>query len=89
MGTALAPASVATLSWGSEHHVLAYNPLRAGRERLVGPARAAQLTAAFELSRLGREGVVFEADDQVGGISRTVAWGKCRRTSRNFRVGSG
>jgi protoporphyrinogen oxidase len=36
------------------------------------------MTAAFELARLGRDAVVFEADDQVGGISRTVVFQGCR-----------
>jgi protoporphyrinogen oxidase len=36
------------------------------------------MTAAFELARLGREAAVFEADDQVGGISRTVVFRGCR-----------
>jgi protoporphyrinogen oxidase len=49
----------------------------AGRTLIVG-AGPAGLTAAFELARLGREGVVFEADDQVGGISRTVVFRGCR-----------
>jgi protoporphyrinogen oxidase len=30
------------------------------------------LTAAYELSKLGRQALVLEADDQVGGLSRTV-----------------
>ncbi len=35
----------------------------------AGPAG---LTAAYELAKLGRHATVFEADDLVGGISRTV-----------------
>jgi protoporphyrinogen oxidase len=36
-----------------------------------GPAG---LTAAYELSKLGLPGIVLEADDQVGGLSRTVTY---------------
>jgi protoporphyrinogen oxidase len=50
-----------------------------GAERTVivgaGPAG---LTAALELGKLGRSGVVFEADGQVGGISRSVEFEGCR-----------
>ncbi|WP_051809763.1 NAD(P)/FAD-dependent oxidoreductase [Actinoplanes subtropicus] len=42
-----------------------------GRVGVVG-AGPAGLTAAYELARYGREVEVFEADDTVGGISRTV-----------------
>jgi len=48
-----------------------------GRTAIVG-AGPAGLTAAYELARLGRDAVVFEADDQVGGISRTVVFRGCR-----------
>ncbi len=34
-----------------------------------GPAG---LTTAYELSKLGKPSVILEADNQVGGISRTV-----------------
>jgi protoporphyrinogen oxidase len=36
------------------------------------------LTAALELGKHGREAVVFEADELVGGISRTVVFEGCR-----------
>jgi protoporphyrinogen oxidase len=36
------------------------------------------LTAAYELARLGRPAIVFEADDLVGGISRSVVFRGCR-----------
>ncbi len=48
-------------------------PPGGGRTAIVG-AGPAGLTAAVTLARLGREAVVFEADDQVGGISRTVVF---------------
>lgn len=41
----------------------------------AGPAG---LTAAFELARQGVEPWVFEASDAIGGIARTVIWGKDR-----------
>jgi protoporphyrinogen oxidase len=41
----------------------------------AGPAG---LTAALELGRLGRRGIVFEADEMVGGISRSVVFRGCR-----------
>ncbi len=41
----------------------------------AGPAG---LTAALELGKLGRKGVVFEASDAVGGISRSVEFEGCR-----------
>ncbi len=41
----------------------------------AGPAG---LTAAYQLSKAGREALVLEADDVVGGISRTVARGGWR-----------
>jgi protoporphyrinogen oxidase len=44
---------------------------------IVG-AGPAGLTAAFELGRLGRPGVVYEADEVVGGISRSVVFQGCR-----------
>ena len=37
----------------------------------AGPAG---LTAAYELSKLGEHSTVLEADDQVGGLSRTVTY---------------
>ena len=48
-----------------------------GRTVIVG-AGPAGLTAAFELARLGRDAILFEADDLVGGISRTVVFRGCR-----------
>ncbi len=45
----------------------------------AGPAG---LTAAWELTRLGRRAVVFEQDDQVGGISRT-----CEYKGYRFDIG--
>lgn len=47
------------------------------RTAIVG-AGPAGLTAALELGKLGLEGVVIEAGDVVGGISRTVAFRDCR-----------
>ena len=44
---------------------------------IVG-AGPAGLTAALELGKLGREAAVFEADDMVGGISRSVVFDGCR-----------
>ncbi len=41
-------------------------------ETLVIGAGPAGLTAAYELSKLGRRAIILEADEQVGGISRTV-----------------
>lgn len=50
-----------------------------GSERvIVAGAGPAGLTAAYELGNLGIEGVVFEADRVVGGISRTVEFEGCR-----------
>jgi protoporphyrinogen oxidase len=49
----------------------------AGRTVIVG-AGPAGLTAALELGRIGRPGVVFEADALVGGISRSVVFRGCR-----------
>jgi protoporphyrinogen oxidase len=43
------------------------------RVRIIG-AGPAGLTAAYELSRLGVEATVLEADDQVGGLSRTLSY---------------
>ncbi len=43
-------------------------------ETVVIGAGPAGLTAAWELARLGRRCVVFEADELVGGISRTVEY---------------
>ncbi|MDY7094239.1 MAG: NAD(P)/FAD-dependent oxidoreductase [Acidobacteriota bacterium] len=45
---------------------------------VVVGAGPAGLTAAFELGKLGRPAVVFEADDIVGGISRSVLFQGCR-----------
>ncbi|MGH9856087.1 MAG: FAD-dependent oxidoreductase, partial [Blastocatellia bacterium] len=39
---------------------------------LITGAGPAGLTAAYELSKLGLQPTVLEADDQVGGLSRTV-----------------
>lgn len=52
---------------------------RSAQERtaVVG-AGPAGLTAALELGKLGRDGVVFEADEVVGGISRSVVFQGCR-----------
>jgi protoporphyrinogen oxidase len=47
------------------------------RTIIVG-AGPAGLTAALELGRLGLDGVVYEADDIVGGISRSVPFEGCR-----------
>ncbi|MEE4270336.1 MAG: NAD(P)/FAD-dependent oxidoreductase [Thermoanaerobaculales bacterium] len=44
---------------------------------IVG-AGPAGLTAALELGKLGRRATVFEADDIVGGISRSVIFEGCR-----------
>jgi protoporphyrinogen oxidase len=43
-------------------------------ETVIIGAGPAGLTAAWELARLGRRSVVFEADELVGGISRTVEY---------------
>ncbi|MEM9293648.1 MAG: NAD(P)/FAD-dependent oxidoreductase [Acidobacteriota bacterium] len=45
---------------------------------IVAGGGPAGLTAAYELAKLGRSGVVFEADEQVGGISRSVVFEGCR-----------
>jgi protoporphyrinogen oxidase len=47
------------------------------RTVIVG-AGPAGLTAAFELARLGRAAVVYEGDDLVGGISRSIVFRGCR-----------
>ena len=52
-------------------------PSGSDRAVIVG-AGPAGLTAALELGKLGFEGVVFEAGDVVGGISRTVVFRDCR-----------
>jgi protoporphyrinogen oxidase len=68
--------------------------MRAQQTRIVGPASdevpgapldtavlgggPAGLTAAYVLALRGREGAVFEADTQVGGIARTVERDGCR-----------
>ena len=41
---------------------------------LIIGAGPAGLTAAFELNKLGRKSLVFEADDDVGGISKTCEY---------------
>ncbi len=51
---------------------------RANEHTVVVGAGPAGLTAALELGRLGRGGVVYEADDVVGGISRSVVFQGCR-----------
>ena len=45
---------------------------------VIAGAGPAGLTAAFELGRLGKPAVVFEADDLIGGISRSVVFRGCR-----------
>ena len=45
---------------------------------IIAGAGPAGLTAALELSRRGHSGVVFEADEIVGGISRSVVFQGCR-----------
>ncbi len=47
------------------------------RTAIIG-AGPAGLTAALELGKLGRSGVVFEAANTVGGISRSVVFEGCR-----------
>ena len=42
------------------------------RDVVIIGAGPAGLTAAYELGKAGRQSTVLEADDQVGGISRTV-----------------
>ena len=52
---------------------------RSGNERtVVVGAGPAGLTAALELGKRGLDGVVFEADEIVGGISRSVTFEGCR-----------
>ena len=49
------------------------------RERtIIVGAGPAGLTAALELSKLGLTGTVYESDELVGGISRSVAFNGCR-----------
>ncbi|MCI0487456.1 MAG: FAD-dependent oxidoreductase [Blastocatellia bacterium] len=43
-------------------------------ETVIIGAGPAGLTAAYELARLGIKSVVLEADDQVGGLARTVEY---------------
>ncbi|MCH9651943.1 MAG: NAD(P)/FAD-dependent oxidoreductase [Deltaproteobacteria bacterium] len=50
----------------------------ASERTIIIGAGPAGLTAALELGKLGRKGVVFEADTQVGGISRSVVFEGCR-----------
>ncbi|MCL4846630.1 MAG: NAD(P)/FAD-dependent oxidoreductase [Acidobacteria bacterium] len=45
---------------------------------IIAGAGPAGLTAAYELGRLGHAALVFEADDIVGGISRSVVFNGCR-----------
>jgi protoporphyrinogen oxidase len=52
-------------------------PEKSGRAVIIG-AGPAGLTAALELGRLGHRAAVFEADDIVGGISRSVVFQGCR-----------
>jgi protoporphyrinogen oxidase len=53
--------------------------LQPGSERtVVVGAGPAGLTAALELGKLGRAATVFEADEVVGGISRSVVFEGCR-----------
>jgi protoporphyrinogen oxidase len=53
--------------------------VRSGDEQtIVVGAGPAGLTAALELGKLDRPAVVFEADDVVGGISRSVVFRGCR-----------
>jgi protoporphyrinogen oxidase len=54
------------------------SPRPTDERTVVVGAGPAGLTAALELSRLGRPAVVFEADDLVGGISRSVVFRGCR-----------
>jgi protoporphyrinogen oxidase len=61
---ARAPASTTEVGDAPEQEL-------AGNVVVIG-AGPAGLTAAYELVRLGRTCTVLEADDQVGGISRTV-----------------
>ncbi len=43
-------------------------------DTLIIGAGPAGLTAAYELAKLGRRSTILEADDQVGGLSRTVTY---------------
>jgi protoporphyrinogen oxidase len=58
--------------------VLPLRPQPTDERTVVVGAGPAGLTAALELSRLGHPAVVFEADDVVGGISRSVVFQGCR-----------
>ena len=53
-------------------------PAPSEERTVVVGAGPAGLTAALELGKRGRRGVVFEADDLVGGISRSVEFRGCR-----------
>jgi protoporphyrinogen oxidase len=50
----------------------------AGGRAIVVGAGPAGLTAALELGKLEFDGVVYEADEMVGGISRSVVFQGCR-----------
>ena len=60
-----------------EEFVSSPGPDRDARTVIVG-AGPAGLTAALHLGRLARKAIVFEADDMVGGISRSVVFQGCR-----------
>ena len=47
------------------------DPSPGGKAIIIG-AGPAGLTAAYELTKLGRDAVIYEQDDIVGGLSRTV-----------------
>lgn len=58
--------------------VSAVNSQSGSDQTIIVGAGPAGLTAALELSKLGHEGVVYEADEMVGGISRSVVFQGCR-----------